>query len=178
MLTYMETFKIKNTLPKYLRAHENSIPKDQGTSPMWVTPRQEKYPVVARNRYVPPSNVELFAFRLIMLNSNPTSFEDSKTFSGELRDSFRDKAVLARLYINGSEYYTAFEEALRIQCTAQELRIMLVTLFQHGRDPKILIEIHETALTADIIQFNTAEEKNKEIMKRVFKSLTNKEVDC
>ena len=31
ILTYKETFKLRKTLPQYLRAQENSIPKDQGT---------------------------------------------------------------------------------------------------------------------------------------------------
>ena len=62
-LTYMETFKLRKTLPKSLRADEANIPRHTGVPPYFLTKRSEKHPVVGI-QYVSPSNVERFALRL------------------------------------------------------------------------------------------------------------------
>ena len=58
--------------------------------------------------------------------------------------------MAAGLYVDGNEYHTSFEEAVRIGRTPSELRYMLVTLYQQGADPQRLVERHQDALAADI----------------------------
>ena len=103
---YFEKFKLRKTLPRSMQANAADNPRDQGHLELWVTEHSEQHPVVARFRYVPPSKVELFALRLLLLNIPSTSFEDARTIDAVEHPTFRSAAIAAGLYIDGNEYYT------------------------------------------------------------------------
>ena len=160
IFTYMETLKLRKTLPKSLRADEANIPRDAGVPSYFVTKRIEKHPVVGRIRYVSPSNVELFAFRLLVLISSPRSFEEALQWDGKPYLSFQEAAIAAGLYVDGNEVFTAFDEAVRICMTPDELRRMVVTLYMQAADSQRIFERHEEALYANIM-LQTPELKKK-----------------
>jgi len=68
-LTYMESVRLVKTHPRRLQGQlSQSIPQDTATPPHWVIKRTANEDVVARIRPVPPSQIEQFALRLLVLH--------------------------------------------------------------------------------------------------------------
>ena len=141
-LTYYESVRLYDKLPRSLQGQADDILQDSGTPPMYIVPRAEEDEAIGRIRFASPSNVELFALRLILLHKPASSFEDARTFDGELYSTYRMAAVAMGLYIDGDEFDKAFDEAVTMHATPGELRFMVVTLYQQGGDPEKIINNH------------------------------------
>ena len=121
---------------------------------------------VARIRTAPPSKVELFALRLIIMHRPVSTFEDAKKWEARRYPTYRESAVAMGLYEDGDEFEKAFDEAVRIYATPAELRSMIVTFYQQGGNLKRMIEKHGDILISDITSRSTSEKK-MEIMTRI-----------
>ena len=75
---YSENFKMYVKLPQKYRNDSNSIPRDRTNPKQYIVKRERGEICVARIRTVPPSKVELFALRLIIMHRPVSPFEDAK----------------------------------------------------------------------------------------------------
>ena len=110
-----------------------------------------------RIRTVPPSKVELFASRLIILHRPVTSFEDSKKWEVRRYPTYRESALAMGLYEDGHDFDKGFTEAVRIYAAPADLRRMVVMLYPQGGNPKRMIEKHSDILISDITAGSTSE---------------------
>lgn len=81
-LTYIEGVKLYKTLPRSFQSRAGEILQAGGSPANYVVTRTGHEDTVARMRFVPPSNVDLFAFRLILLHKQVSSFQDARTWEG------------------------------------------------------------------------------------------------
>ena len=75
---YSEKFKMYEKLPQKYRNDANSIPRDCANPKQYIVKRERDEICVALMRTVPPSKVELFALRLIIMHRPVSPFEDAK----------------------------------------------------------------------------------------------------
>jgi len=166
-LDYMEKVKLTKNLTATQRRVDVIPPRDSGSPPHYVIDKGADGETVARIRFVPPSNSELFSLRIILLHKAVSSYSDAKTVEGHLHRSFRDAAVAMGLYADGNEFEKSFDEAVRMHCTPSSMRFQLVTLYQQGADPERMYNKHKNFLMSDISR-SSPEAKERELVSRLF----------
>lgn len=123
---------------------------------------------VAIIRFVGPQRVDLFSFRLILLERPVNGYREARTFEGRECGTFTDTAVAMGLYRDGKEYEKSLDEAVRNRFTPSGVRYLFVNVSQHGADVKRTFEKHE-AYMASHIRERSVKSKRKELSRRLFK---------
>lgn len=118
---------------------------------------------VARIRFVSPSNGELFALRLILLERPMHSFRSGMNWEGMQYQTWIDTAIAMGLYQDGHEQEKAFDEAVRIRVTPSAVRFFMITLMQHGGNPQRMFEKHQSYMYSDI-QTASSSAKKRELV--------------
>lgn len=70
------------------------------------------------------------------------------------------------LFEDSNEQEKSLEESVNMHCTPQSARYMLVTLYQHGGNPRRMFERHEAYMSSDI-NVSQSEQRRRELFRRL-----------
>jgi PIF1-like helicase/Helicase len=92
-------------------------------------PRQRGF-AIRRMYYVPPTAGERYYLRLLLTAvKGPTSFDDLRTFQGNIAPSFREACLARGLLENDQEWEQCLEEG-KSMATGYQLRVLFVTILR------------------------------------------------
>ncbi|KAK9065378.1 hypothetical protein SSX86_016761 [Deinandra increscens subsp. villosa] len=119
----------------------------------WIRRTTRKKPSIGRLVYIHPTSGELFYLRMLLNHkAGCTSFNDIRTVSGVVHETYRAACEAMGLIGDDTEWALTFEEAA-LWGTATELRFLFVQmlLFCEVTNPIVLWDEHWRAMGDDIV---------------------------
>ncbi len=116
--------------------------------------------VIGRMYSASPTDSERFHLRLLLLHvPGARSFEDLRTFDGQIVETFKEACRLRQLLEDDTEWDRALEEASTFQMPWQ-LRLLFATICSHNHpsDPCKLWNKHKESLTEDYLREYSSED--------------------
>ena len=126
----------------------------------------KREPSVTRLRYVSAVRKEEVAIRKLLLHFPFPSFQSMKAVNCKTYSTFREAAIARGLYAEGEEFHVTMDSCIKEHCTPEDMRKLLVMMFQEGANPLLLYNAFRDFLSSDI-QKPDPEQRNQELLQRL-----------